>query len=75
MESGSIIIIDDNYRQGTYIEWFHGNGKRDDDVVKYPMLGKGAHVYQHVLNNITDWVLIGSHYNTYDNIKIIIQKK
>jgi hypothetical protein len=75
MESGSIIIIDDNYRQGTYIEWFHGNGKRDDDVVKYPMLGKGAHVYQHVLNNITDWVLIGSHYDTYDNIKIIIQKK
>jgi predicted O-methyltransferase YrrM len=75
MESGSIIIIDDNYRQGTYIEWFHGDGKRDDDVVKYPMLGKGAHVYQHVLNNITDWVLIGSHYDTYDNIKIIIQKK
>ena len=67
MESGSIIIIDDNYRQGTYIEWFHVNGERDDDVVKYPMLGKGAHVYQHVLNNITDWKLIGTHYDTHDN--------
>jgi hypothetical protein len=75
MESGSIIIIDDNYRQGTYIEWFHVNGERDDDVVKYPMLGKGAHVYQHVLNNITDWKLIGTHYDTHNNIKIIIQKK
>jgi len=75
MESGSIIIIDDNYRQGTYIEWFYFNGERDDDVVKYPMLGKGAHVYQHVLNNITDWKLIGTHYDTHDNIKVIIQKK
>jgi hypothetical protein len=75
MESGSIIIIDDNYRQGTYIEWFHVNGERDDDVVKYPMLGKGVHIYQHVLNNETGWKLIGTHYDTYDNIKIIIQKK
>jgi hypothetical protein len=75
MESGSIIIIDDNYRQGTYLEWFHSDGQRADDVIKYPMIGKGAHVYQYVLNNNTDWELIGSHYDTYDNLKIIIQKK
>jgi len=75
MESGSIIIIDDNYRQGTYLEWFHNDGQRADDVIKYPMIGKGAHVYQHVLNNVTDWKLIGTHYDTHDNIKIIIQKK
>ena len=75
MESGSIIIIDDNYRQGTYLEWFHNDGQRADDVNKYPMIGKGAHVYQHVLNNVTDWKLIGTHYDTHDNIKIIIQKK
>ena len=70
MGSGSIIIIDDNY-----LEWFHNDGQRADDVIKYPMIGKGAHVYQHVLNNVTDWKLIGTHYDTHDNIKIIIQKK
>jgi hypothetical protein len=75
MDKGSIIMIDDNYKQGTYLEWYHYDGRKDGDVIKYPMLGKGAHVYQHVNNNETDWKLIGTHYDTYDNLKIILQKK
>jgi hypothetical protein len=75
MEKGSIIVIDDNYRKGTYVQWFHGDGSEDSMVIQYPMVGKGAHIYQHVLNNDTDWKLIGTHYDTHDNIKIIIQKK
>jgi hypothetical protein len=75
MVKGSIIIIDDNYRGGGWLEWIHGDGTHEVDVIKYPMLGKGAHVYQHILNSQTDWKLIGTHYETFDNIKIIIQKK
>jgi predicted O-methyltransferase YrrM len=75
MKPGSIIIIDDNYIRGTLLEWYFFDGKRDEVIINYPMLGKGAHVYQHVLYNNTEWKLIGSHYNTHDNIKIIIQKK
>jgi hypothetical protein len=75
MESGSIIIIDDNYIRDTLLEWYFFDGKRDEVVIKYPILGKGAHIYQHVLNNETKWKLIGTHYNTHNNIKVIIQKK
>jgi hypothetical protein len=75
MESGSIIIIDDNYIRNTLLEWYFFDGKRDEVVIKYPILGKGAHIYQHVLNNETEWRLIGTHYNTHNNIKVIIQKK
>jgi predicted O-methyltransferase YrrM len=75
MESGSIIMIDDNYIRGTLLEWYFFDGKRDEVVINYPILGKGAHIYQHVLNNETEWKLIGTHYNTHNNIKIIIQKK
>jgi hypothetical protein len=75
MPKGSIIVIDDNYIKGTYVQWFHANGEEDGMSIKYPIVGKGAHIYQHVLNNNTDWKLIGTHYDTYDNIKIIIQKK
>jgi len=75
MESGSIIIIDDNYIRNTLLEWYFFDGKRDEVVIKYPILGKGAHIYQHVLNNETEWKLIGTHYNTHNNIKVIIQKK
>jgi hypothetical protein len=75
MPKGSIIVIDDNYREGTYVQWFHGDGSEDGMSIKYPMVGKGAHIYQYVLKNETDWKLIGTHYDTHDNIKIIIQKK
>jgi|688.fasta_scaffold44301_7 hypothetical protein len=75
MPKGSIIVIDDNYRKGTYVQWFHVDNTEDGMLINYPMVGKGAHIYQHVLNNETDWKLIGTHYDSYDNIKIIIQKK
>jgi hypothetical protein len=75
MLKGSIIVIDDNYKQGTYVQWFHANGQEDNMVIPYPMVGKGVHIYQHVLKGNTDWKLIGTHYDSYDNIKIIIQKK
>jgi hypothetical protein len=75
MPKGGIIVIDDNYRKGTYVQWFHVDGREDSMVIPYPMVGKGAHVYQHVLNNESNWKLIGTHYDTHDNIKIIIQKK
>lgn len=71
---GSIIIIDDNYRQGAYLQWFHPDGTEDGMIIKFPMIGKGAHVYQQVLYGKTKWKLIGEHYNTFDNIKIVIQK-
>lgn len=43
--------------------------------MKRALVGYGAHIYQHVLNNETGWKLIGTHYKNHDNIKIIIQKK
>jgi hypothetical protein len=43
--------------------------------VNYPMIGKGAHIYQQVISGKTDWKLIGTHYDSANNIKIIIQKQ
>jgi hypothetical protein len=74
MPTGSIIIVDDNYKKDTWVQWFHFNGREEHMCVPYPMVGKGAHIYQHVLGGNSDWKLIGDHYNNYDNIKIIIQK-
>jgi hypothetical protein len=75
MPKGGIIIIDDNYKKDTYVQWFHEDGREEHFTVTYPMIGKGAHVFQHVLNANSGWKLIGNHYNTFDNIKVIIQKK
>jgi hypothetical protein len=74
MESGSIIIIDDNWRNNTLLQWNYSDGRSEDIPVKYPMIGKGTHIYQQAIMNRLDWKLIGNHYDTFDNIKIIIQK-
>ena len=75
MLSGSIIAIDDNYIAGTSVEWYYPDGHMEWLPIKYPMIGKGAYIYQYVLNGNSDWNLIGDHYNVHNNIKIIIQKK
>lgn len=75
MVKGSIIIIDDNYPKGTHMQWVYNDGRVKTTTVEYPMIGKGSHVYQHVLHNNTDWKLIGNHYDSPNNIKIILQKK
>lgn len=73
--SGGIIIIDDNWCYGTYLQWVFSDGKIDGMDIRYPMIGKGAHVYQYVKDNLTDWDLIGNHYDEKNNLKIVIQKK
>ena len=74
MESGSIIMIDDNFLQGSWIDWIYPDRIERIDIT-YPILGKGALIYHHVLNGKSGWNLIGNHYNLPGiNIKIIIQK-
>lgn len=73
--SGGIIIIDDNFRDNTSIAWTYPNGVVEDIVTTYPMNGKGALVYHYAISGTSDWELIGTHYDSHRNIKIIVQKK
>ncbi len=75
MQSGSIIIIDDNYLQGSWVEWKYFDGSSERIDITYPIIGKGSLIYHYVLNNISNWKLIGNHYNAGFNIKVIIQKQ
>ena len=73
--SGGIIIIDDNWCKGTYLQWVWSDGGVDGMGIKYPMIGKGTHIYQYVKDFQTNWKLIGTHYEEKNNMKIVIQKK
>lgn len=75
MPSDSIIVIDDNYIQGTWVDWHYSDGRIERLDTIYPIIGKGANVYHHVLSGESNWKLIGNHYNIHNNIKIIIQKQ
>jgi len=73
MPIGSIIIIDDNWYKGWWIEWCIPNnqGGLDKEIINidYPCLGKGAHIYQWLLSGDKNWKILDSSY------KIIIQKQ
>ena len=79
MPSGSIIMIDDNFLKGTWVNWneiidgkYTGNFKKID--ITYDIIGKGSLIYHWCQRKESDWNIIGNHYNAGDNIKIIIKK-
>jgi hypothetical protein len=79
MPSGSIILVDDNFLKGTWINW---NWIEDGQIINsevidinYDIIGKGALVYHWCQKEETEWNLVGDHYIVGDNIKIIIKKR
>ena len=77
MPIGSIIIIDDNWFEGTYVNW---NIWLNNQIIKthkidinYPILGKGAHIYQWVYPGDKNWKLLSTP-KVGSNNKIVIQK-
>jgi hypothetical protein len=78
MPSKSIVIIDDNFLKGTWVDWIinisdPNNVERID--ITYDIIGKGSLIYHWAQNDDTDWDLIGDHYNVGTNIKVIIKKR
>lgn len=73
MPIGSIIVIDDNWRKSTYLQWIE-NGVDGLYEIKYPFIGKGVHLYQESIANRINWKIVGDHYDTFDNIKLILKK-
>lgn len=80
MESGSILLIDDNFFAGTRVYWNTidglGNILNTTEVdITYELVGKGSLVYHAVKEKkITDWELIGDHYSVGPNHKLIFKK-
>jgi hypothetical protein len=78
MPIGSIIVVDDNYFGGTFQQWFWrdnstGNLVRDEIInFEYPIIGKGAHIYQYAEREDTNWNIISN--SGSGNQKIIVQK-
>lgn len=74
MPTGGIIFIDDNWMKGTHLQWFQ-NGNESLEEIKYPVIGKGANIYNEVLQNRTNFELLDEFHRPFKNIKIYIKKK
>ncbi len=73
MPVGSILIVDDNWFKGTYVEWVFPH--KEDEVidVTYPILGKGALIYHHIKDCKSNWVKISNDV-IGSNTKIVYKK-
>lgn len=70
----SIVLIDDNWLKGTHLQWFQ-NGNEYLEEIKFPIIGKGAHIYQEIITDNREFEFIGNHHLPYKNIKIYLKKK
>jgi hypothetical protein len=80
MESGSIIIVDDNFFKDSWVNWdiiVDGNytGEYQTIDITYDIIGKGSLIYHWCQKENTDWDLIGNNHRVGENIKIIIKKR
>lgn len=73
----TIIIIDDNYLSGTWVDWNHmSNGeivKSERLTINYPCVGKGSHVWWWVQQPENNWMLLSENI-AGQNVKIICKK-
>lgn len=82
MPVGSILIIDDNWFNGTWVEWWTRNEENElqSEIVNidYPVLGKGALVWHHIngeQGNKSNWEIIYPVTSLSGGAKKLILKK
>tara|TARA_Y100000385_G_scaffold214232_1_gene222715 strand:+ start:2017 stop:2691 length:675 start_codon:yes stop_codon:yes gene_type:complete len=76
MPIGSIIIIDDNFFKGTWVEWNHLEFEKHKDekiYIKYPIVGKGSMVYHFIESGKSNWEKLSLD-KAGLNIKLIYKK-
>lgn len=74
----TIIIVDDNYLAGTWVDWNHtvdGNTIKTERItIEYPCVGKGSHIWWWVQQPENGWDLLSENI-AGQNLKIICKKK
>lgn len=73
MPVGSILIIDDNWFKGTWVEWVYSDRPNKKIDIDYPILGKGALVWHFIEEGESNWKKL-SEDKVGSSQKIIYQK-
>jgi hypothetical protein len=80
MNDSGIVIIDDNFKQGTWVDWnmtnlSTGETTTERVTVNFPCIGKGAHVLNWIkLGNEKGWKILDEG-KAGDIVKLIFQKE
>ena len=74
MPMGSILIVDDNFFKGTWVQWNYTDGRESEQIdINYPVVGKGSNIWHFVESGKSNWVKL-SEDTVGSNIKLVYQK-
>ena len=78
MPLGSILIVDDNWFKGTWVEYNYTSppelaGTVEKITIDYPIIGKGANIYHFVKEGESNWEKISEDV-IGENVKLIFKK-
>lgn len=70
---GTIVVIDDNFFQGTWVDWIYNNGNSERIDINYPIVGKGGLIYHFCEDDKNGWRILSEPIGGINN-KIVIKK-
>jgi hypothetical protein len=73
IEVGGIVIIDDNYFKGTWVDWNYNNGDKERIDINYEVIGKGALVYHFCKDEKNGWEILSKN-EPGPNKKLVFKK-
>lgn len=74
MPVGSIIVVDDNFFNGTWVTWNYTDGRESERIdINYPIVGKGSNIWHYVESGESNWKKL-SHDIPGPNVKLVYQK-
>lgn len=73
VEVGGIVIVDDNYFKGSWVDWNYPDGSRERINIDYEIIGKGAMIYHFCKNEENGWKILSDSVPGV-NKKIILKK-
>lgn len=75
MPVGSILLVDDNYFEGTWVQWKNNKENKGWDklTIDYPIIGKGSHIYSFIEGGGSNWKKLSEDIVGV-NVKLIYKK-
>lgn len=74
MPVGSILIVDDNFFKGTWVDWNYIDGRKSERInINYPIVGKGSNIWSFVESGGSNWKKLSKDI-AGPNVKLVYQK-
>lgn len=74
MPLDSILIVDDNWFKGTWVEWTYPHKPNERLDINYPIMGKGANIWHFIESGESNWEKL-SEDTVGGNFKLIYKKR